>query len=216
MPHDPLDYFIEEAQEGKCNANIRMSEKRFGKKYLCGKVAGEGTPHVGEGKCYLHGGLTPKGVNMVHGMNKPIPVQDNLSARENFLSDDEYNYYIKLRDSYLSEINKEGAEITAFDFTHCEIHAYGYIQIVRGAQFRAQNGGRYWDFSKMIYALNNNAKELKATRLSREGTEVNITHDNKQRYYDNLIELAQEDIKDDTKQLSEPIEDMESEAVNVD
>lgn len=51
-----------------CGAKKRNSMKRFGEMRYCQNLKGFKTPHQGEGRCWLHGGLTP----IKHGMDSLI------------------------------------------------------------------------------------------------------------------------------------------------
>lgn len=70
MPHDTK-------QDGYCNANVKQGEG------YCANRAGFRTDHVGDGRCYLHGGLTE---------NAGAP-EGNTNAETHGLYTDRQSYY---------------------------------------------------------------------------------------------------------------------------
>lgn len=62
-----------------CGAKSRNKDK------ICMKPAGEGTPHLREGRCYLHGGLTPivkdGSESKIYGRRRPQALKVRLADR---------------------------------------------------------------------------------------------------------------------------------------
>ncbi|AGM11333.1 terminase small subunit [Halogranum tailed virus 1] len=60
-----------EKEDGKCNARVRRIPEDWDvDEAYCANIAGFRTDHKGNGRCYLHGGATPKGLNNAekHGL----------------------------------------------------------------------------------------------------------------------------------------------------
>lgn len=60
-----------EKEDGKCNARVKQIPEDWDvDEAYCANIAGFRTDHKGDGRCYLHGGATPKGMAnaMTHGL----------------------------------------------------------------------------------------------------------------------------------------------------
>jgi hypothetical protein len=70
----------------KCGAKKRGSGDP-GK--FCGNIAGQGTEHVGEGRCWLHGGAAGSGRPIIHGRRSSKPRISLMEAVTDVLNNEE-------------------------------------------------------------------------------------------------------------------------------
>ena len=164
--------------EGRCNAKITNSIAKHGKLMYCANYAGYKTNHVGTGKCFVHGGCSLKGFEhgrFIHGGRMNMPNPDLIGSRDNFIDDWEYTRFWELVECYVKDFGGPD-NLTEIDNTQIQTAAMKVIMIVRGNR-NAAKSGKVFDSSRLDMALNQTFKELKGSKLAREGENSNVRMD---------------------------------------
>lgn len=193
MPNDsPVD--------GKCNARVCNHMARYGKPMYCNNPSGFRTSHFGTGKCFIHGGCSPKGFNhgrFIHGGRMKLPNPELIGARENFIDDWEYQKFWELYDCYVKDFG--GVDnLTEIDLTQIQNASMKVIMIVRGNR-NAAKAGKVFDSSRLDMALNQTFKELKGSKLAREGENSNVNMNVQSVHVLGMVAALNTEIVDESK-----------------
>lgn len=196
----------EQPVDGKCNALVMNHMARFGKPMYCSNHAGFRTDHAGTGKCFRHGGCSLKGFRhgrFIHGGRMKMPNPDLIGARENFIDDWEYNKFWELVEAYVKDLGEDGKiPLNEFDNTQIQNGAMKVIMIVRGNR-NAAKAGKVFDSSRLDMALNQTFKELKASKLAREGENSNVNMNVTNYNVLSMVAALNTEIVNESKQLTD-------------
>ncbi|OQB10521.1 MAG: hypothetical protein BWY21_00280 [Parcubacteria group bacterium ADurb.Bin216] len=192
--------------DGKCNARVTNHMSKYGKVMYCGNHAGFRTDHFGTGRCFCHGGCSLKGFNhgrFIHGGRMKLPNPDLIGARENFIDEWEFNKFWELVEAYVKDLSEDGMiPLNEFDNTQIQNGAMKVIMIVRGNR-NAAKAGKVFDSSRLDMALNQTFKELKASKLAREGENSNVNMNVNSVHVLSMVAALNSEIVNESKQLTD-------------
>jgi hypothetical protein len=132
-----------------------------------------------------------------------LPNPDLIGARENFIDEWEFNKFWELVEAYVKDLSEDGMiPLNEFDNTQIQNGAMKVIMIVRGNR-NAAKAGKVFDSSRLDMALNQTFKELKASKLAREGENSNVNMNVNSVHVLSMVAALNSEIVNESKQLTD-------------